>query len=148
MRLRLSTSGLPLFVLASFFSWNPYSVPTPRTKVNQVAVTYDVHEREEVVLHVLLAVKTNHRVIDSQQDFDVVVALPSITAPAPADRLIDLPGHRVERPGYVQLWVCTGSRILYFSHKITTHTFHHIGYKCKNVFRAFMLKCFLSKLTL
>lgn len=37
--------------------------------------TYYVHERENVILHVLLAVEANHRVVHSQQHLDVVVVL-------------------------------------------------------------------------
>lgn len=68
--------------------------------------THDVHEREEVVLHVLLSVKANHRVVDPQQDFDVVVVLSGVSAAAAAGGLVDPPGHRVQGGGYVQL--CTG----------------------------------------
>lgn len=35
--------------------------------------TYNVHECEDVVLHVLLAVKAHHGVVHSQQHLDVVV---------------------------------------------------------------------------
>lgn len=35
--------------------------------------TYDVHEREDVVLHVLLAMEANHGVVHGQQHLDVVV---------------------------------------------------------------------------
>ncbi len=70
--------------------------------------TYDIHESEEVILHVLLAMKSNHRVIDSQQDFNVVIVLPGISTATAADSLINLPGYRVKGPRYVQLWFCTG----------------------------------------
>ena len=74
-----------------------------------MAVTYDVHESEEVILHVLFAVKPNHRVIDSQQDFNVVVVLSGISAATAAeDGLVHLPGHRVQSPRDVQLWFCAG----------------------------------------
>lgn len=73
-------------------------------------MTYDIHESEEVILHVLLAVKSNHRVINPQQDFNVVVVLPCVSAPSAPDSLVDLPGYRVESPRYIQLWFCTGIR--------------------------------------
>lgn len=37
--------------------------------------TYYVHERQDVVLHVLLAVEAHHRVVHGQQHLDVVVIL-------------------------------------------------------------------------
>lgn len=54
----------------------------------------------------LFAMKSNHRVINSQQDFDVVVILPSVAASTAVHSLIDLPGYRVEGPWYIQLWFC------------------------------------------
>lgn len=71
-------------------------------------MTYDIHESEEVVLHVLLAMKSNHRVVNSQQNFDVVVVLTGISRETAVDGLIDLLGYRVESPGYIKLWFCTG----------------------------------------
>lgn len=56
----------------------------------------------------LLAVKSNHRVINSKQDFNVVVVLPGVTAATVAYSPIDLLGYRVEGPGYIQLWFCKG----------------------------------------
>lgn len=35
--------------------------------------TYNVHEREDIVLHVLLAMKANHGIVHGQQHLDVVV---------------------------------------------------------------------------
>lgn len=37
------------------------------------AQTYDVHERENIILHMLLAVEAHHRVVHRQQHLDVVV---------------------------------------------------------------------------
>lgn len=46
--------------------------------------TYNVHEREQVLLHVFLPVELDHRVIHTQQDLDVVVVIGSMSAcPAP-----------------------------------------------------------------
>ena len=43
----------------------------------------------------LLAMKSNHGIVDSQQDFNVVAVLPSFPAAAAAAQysLIDLPGY-------------------------------------------------------
>lgn len=75
-------------------------------------MTYDVHQGEEIVLHVLLAVKPNHRVVNSEQDFDVVVVHPGVTATttAAANRLIDLPGHCVKSPENIELRFCAGDQ--------------------------------------
>ena len=59
-------------------------------------------------MHVLLAVKPYHRVVNSQQDFDVVVVLPGISAAA--DGLVDLPGDRVQSPRYIQFWFWSGNK--------------------------------------
>lgn len=40
--------------------------------------THDVHEREDVVLRVLLAMEANHRVIHRQQHLDAVTAGPGM----------------------------------------------------------------------
>lgn len=71
-------------------------------------MTYNIHESEEVILHMLLAMKPNHRVINTQQDFNVVIILSSITAATAVDCLIDLLGYRVKSTRYIQLWFCTG----------------------------------------
>lgn len=55
----------------------------------------------------LLAVKSNNSVVNSQQDFYVVVALPGVSTAAP-DSVIDLPRQRVEGPRDIQLWLCIG----------------------------------------
>lgn len=73
-------------------------------------MTYNIHECEEVVLHMLLAVKSNNGVINSQQDFYVVVVLPSVSSAATPDSLIHLLGERVECRRYVKLWCCMGIR--------------------------------------
>lgn len=58
--------------------------------------TYDVHQSQEVVLHVLLAMEPDHRVVNPQQNFDVVVVVSGVPAATAAlDGLIDLPGHQV-----------------------------------------------------
>lgn len=75
--------------------------------ISTTSVTYDIHESEEVVLHVLLSMKSNHRVVNSQQDFNVVVFLPGISAAPAADGVVDLLGYRVERPRYVEFRFCT-----------------------------------------
>lgn len=43
---------------------------------------YDVHQGEDVVLHVLLPMEAHHRVIDSQQHLDVVAIPPGVPPPA------------------------------------------------------------------
>lgn len=73
-----------------------------------VCTTHNVHERQEVVLHVLLAVESHHRVVDAQQDFDVVVVLAGVAAPPPSSRrLVDLLRQRVQGAGDLQLGLCT-----------------------------------------
>lgn len=72
--------------------------------------TYDVHEREEVILHVLLPMEANNRVVDSQKDFYVVVVLSGVSAPAMLRGVIDLLGQGVKSPGYIQLYLCMESR--------------------------------------
>lgn len=74
------------------------------------AVTYNVHQSQEVILHMLLAMKSNNRVIHSQQDLYVVVFLSSISAAATPNSVIDLLGQRVKSPRYIQLWLCRGIR--------------------------------------
>lgn len=76
-------------------------------KDKHLAVTYNIHEGEEIILHMLFAMKSNHRVINPQQDLDVVVVLPGISAVTAAmDSLINLLSNRVQSPGYIQLWFC------------------------------------------
>ena len=58
----------------------------------------------------LLAMKANHRVVHPQQDLDVVVVLPGVSAAAAAHGLVDLLGHGVESPGYIQLGFCAEIR--------------------------------------
>lgn len=58
----------------------------------------------------LLAVKSNNSVVNSQQDFYVVVALPGVSTAATPDSVIDLPRQRVEGPGNIQLWLCIGDQ--------------------------------------
>lgn len=72
-------------------------------------VTYNIHEREEVILHVLFAMKANNRVVDPQEDFDVVVVLSSVSAAA-LNGVIDLLGHGVKSTSYIQLCFCMGFR--------------------------------------
>lgn len=71
--------------------------------------TYDIHECEEVILHVLLPMEANNRVVDSQKDFYVVVVLSGVSAPAMLHGVIDLLGQGVKSPGYIQLHLCKES---------------------------------------
>lgn len=55
------------------------------------AATYNVHEREQVLLHVLLPMELDHRVVHAQQDLDVVVTvrrMPSRPAPRAVHSLL------------------------------------------------------------
>lgn len=72
-------------------------------------MTYNIHEREEVILHVLLAMKANNRVVDPQEDFDVVVVLRCISA-ATLNGVINLLGQGVKSTRYIQLCFCIGIR--------------------------------------
>lgn len=73
-------------------------------------MTYNIHEREEVILHVLFAMKANDRVVDPQEDFDVVVVLRCVSAAATLNGVIDLLGQGVKSTRYVQLGFCIGIR--------------------------------------
>lgn len=73
-------------------------------------VTYNIHECEEVILHVLLAMKANNRVVDPQEDFYVVVVLPGVSALATLDSVIDLLGEGVQSPRNIQFCLCMGIR--------------------------------------
>lgn len=68
-----------------------YLSVSPTAPALPPAPTYNVHEREQVLLHVLLPVELDHRVVHAQQDLDVVVAvgsMPSRPAPRATDTLL------------------------------------------------------------
>lgn len=74
-------------------------------------MTYNIHECEEVILHVLFAVKANNRVVDPQEDFDVVVVLSSVSAAAAMlNGVIELLGQGVQSSRYIQLCFCRANR--------------------------------------
>lgn len=53
---------------------------SPGTRPTCPSPTHDIHEREQVLLHVLLPVELDHGVIYTQQDLDVVVVVGSVPA--------------------------------------------------------------------
>lgn len=92
--------------------------------------TYNVHECEDIVLHMLLAVKAHHGVIHSQQHLDVVVVCLCVP-PLPLG-LEQFMFHKIQRCGKVcnpeigncrntvskeaRKWVCGVSTCLLFLH--------------------------------
>lgn len=61
-----------------YLSLSPAAPPLPP------APTYNVHECEQVFLHMLLPMELDHRVIHTQQDLNVVVTVGSMPSrPAP-----------------------------------------------------------------
>lgn len=80
LQLRWETTESPGALVPLHPSWPaPPSQPYP---------TYDVHECEQVLLHVLLPVELNHGVVHTQQDLNVVVVVGSVPA-HPAPRAVD-----------------------------------------------------------
>lgn len=53
------------------------------------SVTYNVHEGEQILLDVLLAVKLDHRVVDAQQHLDVVGPVHALSARPPRPCVVD-----------------------------------------------------------
>lgn len=58
-------------------------------RMNYRRDTYDVHESEQVFLHVFLAVKLDHRIVDAQQHFDVVGPVQAVSACASCSCVVD-----------------------------------------------------------
>lgn len=75
----------------------PY--PTPITPQSRPQGTHDVHEGEDVVLHVLPAMKADHRVIYRQQHLNAVAAWPGMP-PLPL-HIAQLISHQVQQVGEI-----------------------------------------------
>lgn len=67
---------------------SPVPWPTCTTGLPTARPTYNVHERQQVLLHVFLPVELDHRVIHTQQDLNVVVIVGGVSA-GPAPRAVD-----------------------------------------------------------
>lgn len=67
----------------------------------------------------LLAVESHHRVVDAQQDFDVVVVLAGVAPPPSSHRLVDLLRQRVESASDLELGLCMEIT------ETETETFYH-----------------------
>lgn len=76
--------------------------------------TYDVHERKQVLLDVLLPVELDHRVVHAQQDLDVVGPLHALSPHAARSGVVDALLHaavqRLQVHQTAEVSACRGNR--------------------------------------
>lgn len=89
--------------------------------------TYYVHQSEEVILHVLFSVESNHRVVNSQQNLNVVVVFSGV-APAAVRCLVDALADGVQGSGNVQFLFCTKKDLMCNIRKRAAEDEIHIRY--------------------